>query len=334
MLEERGGSRPSAVSSYAAATSASSSIVSGRPAGASRRSTRRHSGDRSASRPTTRSSNRPVNDESGQLAPGCEQLLGDERDATAPFRHEDERRAGGPLPLDPFDEVGQLTASERFDPESLGGPPRIGHGDDVAGERMGTGQLVRLVRRDEADPVGSLDLGEERGERPRAGVGVVDVLEDQHHRLPFAQPPEDAEDPLEHPGLAALGRGDARPLRHRSQSVEADVELRHQPEVILDARAEERDEVIVRHRLDDRPQGPQDRCVRLVGAGRDRATAQDGERLGEGGEAGRRLGQEAADPDAAAALGENRGRDAGLGGLEGRGEPRERRIRAPRTARS
>ena len=152
-LDERGGSRRSAVSSYAAATSASSDGRQ-RPAGRCEQAehppalgrSEREAGDDEVLEPAGQR-------RAGQLASGRDQLLGDERDAAAPLGEEDERRAGRPFALDPLDEVRQLAAPERLDPESLRRPPGVGHRDDVGRQRMGARQLVRLVGRDEADPV-------------------------------------------------------------------------------------------------------------------------------------------------------------------------------------
>ena len=92
----------------------------------------------------------------------------DERDAAAPFRGQYQGGSRRPFPFDALDEVGELAASQRLDADSLGRPSRVGHGDDVRSQRVGSRQLVGLVGRDEADPVWPLDLGEERGEGARA----------------------------------------------------------------------------------------------------------------------------------------------------------------------
>ncbi len=144
-----------------------------------------------------------------QLAPRRHEFLDDERNAAAPLRGQDERRSGRPLALDPLDEIGELVAPQRLDPEALSRPTRTGHGDDVGGQRVGSRHLVRLIGRDEADAMRPLDLGKERGESPGAGIGVMEVLEDEHDRLAFAQPAEDPEDAFEQSRLAPLRRRDA-----------------------------------------------------------------------------------------------------------------------------
>ena len=53
----------------------------------------------------------------GDLAPGREQLLGDERQAARPVGHEDERGARRALPFDRLDEVRELGPFERPDPD-------------------------------------------------------------------------------------------------------------------------------------------------------------------------------------------------------------------------
>ena len=51
--------------------------------------------------------------------------------------------------------------------------------------------------RDEADAARQLDPGKGRREGTGPGVGVMDVLEDEHDGMPLAEPDEDAEDALE-----------------------------------------------------------------------------------------------------------------------------------------
>ena len=146
----------------------------------------------------------------GDLAAGGEELLGDERQAARAVGDEDEGRARRSLPFDRLDEVRELGSFERPDPDPE--RPR-----DVARRRLRQGgvermvprQLVGRVRPDEADPMVPSDPAEERDEGAGAGVGVVEVLQDEEHRPPLAQPPDDPEEGFEHAALAPF-RGDDR----------------------------------------------------------------------------------------------------------------------------
>ena len=134
---------------------------------------------------------------------------------------------------------------------------------------------------DEADAARPLDPGEERGEGPGAGVGVVEVLEDERDRPPLAEPDQDAEDPLEQASLAALRRGDRRALGQRPGPGQPGVELRDEPEAVLDPGTEQLDELVVGRGEERGPDRPEDRRVRLVGAGGDGPAAEHRERLGK-----------------------------------------------------
>jgi hypothetical protein len=155
----------------------------------------------------------------GDLAAGREQLLGDERQAARPVGHEDQGGAGRALPFDRLDEVRELRPFERPDPDAE--RPRdvpSGRLRQRGVERMVPRQLVGRVGADEADPVVTADPAEERDEGARAGVGIVEVLEDEEHGPPFAQPPDDSEQGFQHAALAPL-RGDDRRLRGKDAGV-------------------------------------------------------------------------------------------------------------------
>ena len=274
----------------------------------------------------TRSSNRPVSE-----APDSSRRAAISSSATSgipPLRSATRTSADpvGRSPSIPSRRSASSPPAEWLDPNLLGRAAGVGHRHDVRRERVRAGQLVRLVGGDEADAVGPLDLGEERRECPGPRIGVVEVFEDEEHGLSLAEPAEDAEDSLEEAGLAPLGGRDARPVGYGAEARQPAVELGHEPEVVVDARAEEVDEGVVRQRGQGRAEGPEDRGVRLVRAGGERPAADHEERLGERPDPFRGLADEFGYADAATAFEQHRRRVPAGGGLQGRGEPRERRL--------
>ena len=263
----------------------------------------------------------------GDLAAGREQLLGDERQAARPIGHEDEGGARRALPFDRLDEVRELGPFERPDPdpERPRDVPR-GRLRQRGVERMVPRQLVGRVRADEADPVVTADPAEERDEGAGAGVGVVEVLEDEEHRPPLAQPPDDPEQGFQHAALAPL-RGDDRRLRGEDPGVvEPGLDLGEEPDDVLEGRPGEPHELVVVDVAEDRVEGADDRAVRLVRPGPVRPAADDGEGLGQAADPSRDLADEAADADAAGSVEEHGRRLAAGRLLQRRCEPDECRV--------
>ena len=116
-LVDRGGS-PSTRPSNVAATAASSPRSSGRPAGASSRSDAPALGRAAGEAREDELLERGAERDAGQLAPGGEHLLGDERVAARSLRDEQQRGGGRALALDLGDELGEVEPVERPELES------------------------------------------------------------------------------------------------------------------------------------------------------------------------------------------------------------------------
>ena len=203
-----------------------------------------------------------------QLAARGQELLGDQRQAARSFGDEEQQAGRRPFALDPLDQRGQLVAVERRQCQALGGrgPAAIAARSVV--QRVVAADDVGLVGADDRQPLVARDPGQERDERAGGGVGVVEVLEDEDDGLPLAEPAEQAEDALERsapggaPGRSARRRRPAQPI-----SAEPRREIRQQPD---DLGAPDRagGQVVVGQVARGRADGPDDRAVRLVGAGR------------------------------------------------------------------
>ena len=191
------------------------------------------------------------------------------------------------------------------------------------GPRVVPRQDVRLVRRDQREPLVGGDAPEERDELARGRVGAVQVLEDEDGGSPLAEPSEQAEQPLHGPRLAALGSA-PRLQAPAPRRVETGRQPGQEPHDVGGRRAEEGVEVGVGHRVEQRTHGAHDRSVGLVGADRIRAGAQDRDRFVEAGEAADRLVEEPADADPGRTADEHGPRASVRGVLEDRREPRER----------
>ena len=114
-----------------------------------------------------------------------------------------------------------------------------------------------------------------------AGIGPMQVLEREHDRSPFAEPPEQSEDPFERPGLAPLGRRPAAAPCRRLDDLEDRREVGQQPDHLRSGRSEQVGQVIDGQGAQGRPDGPHDRSVRFVRPGGPGRRAQDGHRLAE-----------------------------------------------------
>ena len=267
-----------------------------------------------------------------QLAAGGEQLLGDERQTARALGDEQEQARRGAFALDPLDQRRQLVAIERRESEALG--PRTGQDRlEVRGPRIVAGDDVGLVRADDRQPLVARDAREERDQRPRRGVGEVEVLEDQDDRVAFAETPEQAEDPFERPRLAPLGSGLAALVDRHAQRGQPRSELGQEPDDLGRRRPEEVGQPVVGQVEDRRPDGADDRSVRLVRVGGPGRRAEHGHRVAQRLDPDDRLVEEAGDADARGALEEERSRPAVGGVIEAGGELGERRF-APHEARA
>ena len=182
--------------------------VIGRSAGASSRRMRRHSGERRASRAATRSARVPVRvalRSSRRAATSSSTTSGE---PTGPLGDEDDDGRGRPLALDALDEPGDLAARERREIHADRWPePGVDDGQVLA-QRVLAGQPIGLVREQERNPLLAGDPGDERREGPRRGIGDVEVLERQHHRLLDREATQPAQQRLERTRLAALRVGE------------------------------------------------------------------------------------------------------------------------------
>ncbi len=126
-----------------------------------------------------------------QLASGGQQLLGDERQPARPLGDEQQQAGRCPFALDPLDQGRQLVPIERRDdkPRSAGaGRPSIAARSAVHGSSRATTSdwcVPTIARRCSAG-----DPGQERDQGAGGGVGEVEVLDDEHDRLPLAEPAE------------------------------------------------------------------------------------------------------------------------------------------------
>ncbi len=146
--------------------------------------------------------------------------------------------------------------------------------------------------------MGPGDAREERDERARAGIGAMEVLDDQQHRTPFSQPTEDTEDGLEETGLPSF-RDDGRDgLRIVTATVDSVGEFRDEANDLAGGGAEHRPELLVGQRHEHRAEGPDDRLVRRVGPRAVSGAAHHGHRLLQAGHATDGLVDEPARADA------------------------------------
>ena len=183
-------------------------VVSGRSAGASSRRRRRHSGERRVSRAATRSAKVPVRvafRSSRRAATSSSTTSGR---AAGPLRHQDDDGGRRPLALDALDEPGDLAAREGSQVHANGWPEARADDRQVLAERVLARQPIGLVREQQRDPLLAGDPGNERREGPGRGVGDVEVLERQHHRV--ARPRGDRASAAAPPAPEAAGARDPR----------------------------------------------------------------------------------------------------------------------------
>ena len=81
----------------------------------------------------------------GQLAPGSEEFLGNERVAARALRHEHEGRTRWPLALDPFDQVRKVAPPQRIERQPRRLASRLDHLGDASRQWVRTGHVVGLV---------------------------------------------------------------------------------------------------------------------------------------------------------------------------------------------
>ena len=159
---------------------------------------------------------------------------------------------------------------------------------------------------DHREPMRPGDPRKERDERAGACVGAVEVFHDQQDGLSLAESADHAEHTLEQPRLTALRDRGQDPATRRSRRLDANRELRDQPDQLIGRRAKDPRELIVRQLRQDGPERPHQRLVRRVGPRAERPAPEDGHRLLEAGDAADRLIDEAARADARRPVDEER----------------------------
>jgi len=140
----------------------------------------------------------------GELTPGVEDLLCDQRIPAGSLRHEEEERGGGTLALARLDERAHLRLAQRaeVDPGDAAWPAL----DRLQGrpKRMRPGQRVRLVRPGEQERQVAGGSGQEGHEVARGRVDLMEILEDQDDRVVGGEPTQQAPQRLEGPLRAPL----------------------------------------------------------------------------------------------------------------------------------
>ena len=255
----------------------------------------------------------------GQLPPRSEDLLGDQRVAAGSLRDQEECGGRGPLALDLGHELGEIEPIQRPDLELRGRIWRAGDRGEVRLERVIARDLVATVGQDQAQPCGPGHTREERGEVPCPGVRVMEVLEDEEHRLAFAGPLEQALDRLADPRVAPLRR-DRIPSAMPILTAEPALDAGDEPGDRLGARPEHAGELVIGERPEPRPEALDDRRVGRPAARGYRRAPDDLERMAEPPDPADRFGHEPARPDPAAP-GEEQPRAAAIRGrLQGNRE--------------
>jgi hypothetical protein len=186
---------------------------------------------------------------------------------------------------------------------------------------------VGLEREDEAQALVAPSAREERHRRARAGVGVVEVLEDEKDGPVPRDPGDDAEDRLQHPTLSRAPRHDGPGRGEEPDRVQAVAEPRHDPRDLVGARADDLGEVRVRHGRDVAGERLGERRERQRAPGRMRGAPEHDVAGVEVAEAAPGLVEQACLPDARGPGDEHGRGPRGRRGLERVGHPRE--IAAP-----
>ena len=91
---------------------------------------------------------------------------------------------------------------------------------------------------------------------------MVEILQQQGHRLALAEPLEETEHGLEHARFAPLGGRDARARRQELQLIETVAQPRHEPGDRVARRAHEPGELVVRQGIEKMLQRGSDGRVR------------------------------------------------------------------------
>ena len=224
-----------------------------------------------------------------QLAAGGQQLLGHERAAAGSLGDEQQQARRRPFALDPLDQGGQLVAVERRQREPLERARRVGdrvataatHGSSAA---TTSGWSVPTIDQ----PLIARDPGQERDERAGRGVGAVQVLEDEDDRAPLARAGRAARGC---PRCVRAWRRSGAPCRMPStDQPPASSRARSRAAAGRPRRRRAEHAQRARRRAARASAGPMARTIGPYGssvpAGQ-RAAAQDGHRLAQGGDPGR-----------------------------------------------
>ncbi len=267
-----------------------------------------------------------------QLAAGGQELLGDERQAAGSFGDEEQQAGRRPFALDPLDEGGQLVAIERRQGQALRRARTGRDRPDVGRPRVVAADDVGLVRADDRQALFARDPRQERDERPRGGIGLVQVLDDEDDRMLLAQPTEQPEDPFQRSCLAPFRGGRSAAGDRGADLDQPRLEIGQQPDDLGRGRTEQTGEDIRRQVAQGRADRPDDGAVRLVGAGRPGGRAQDGHRLAQRAHPLDGLVEETGDPDARGATQQQGPGHSVRGVVESPGEAARMPLLAPRSA--
>ncbi len=268
-----------------------------------------------------------------QLASGGNELLGDERAAARSLGHQHEDPGGWPLALDPFDESRQLVPVQRTHHDPVGTARPLGDPGEVGPEGVAAREVVRLPGGDQAEPPLLGGAGQERDELARRSISLVKVLDDEHDRLAVTEPPERSQQPLQHAILAPLRRGGRRTGRKHAQPGRPIAQAGHDAHDVLRAGGQDSRQRVVIERQQGRLDGPDQRRVRAIGAGRAGTPAEQAEGLRKAGHPDASLVEEARNAKPAAALHEHGPGPAVSNGVERRRHAGERSL-SPHEARA
>jgi hypothetical protein len=257
-----------------------------------------------------------------ELATRRQQFLGDQRTTGRPLDDDDEDARRRPLAFDRFDEPRELVAPERPQRQARRWPRGLLQGRDVVRPRVHSPDRVALVGADDREPLRPGDPGQEAQEGPSAGVGAVEVLDDEEHGPELAEPSNDTEHAFEEARLAPLGDRRLRTLA--PPLAEARGQLGQEADELDGRGARDLLELGVGERRERRPERADERAVGPIRSRAVGAAADDEHRLLERADPPDRLIDEARGADAGRALDQQRARIPGRRRLEHGGEPSER----------
>jgi hypothetical protein len=204
----------------------------------------------------------------GQLPPGGQECLRDERQPAGSLGDEEQQAGRRAFAFDTLDQHRELVPIERREVESAGRTRTVDDGREIGLPRIVAAHDIRLLRADDREPLLVRDPGKERDQGTGRGVREMEVLDDEHDRAPGAQPPEEPQHPFERSRLTPLGGGRPGTGRQRADLIEARREIGQEPDDLGRRRTERLGESVGREVAKRGPDRPDDRPVRLIDPGR------------------------------------------------------------------